>query len=284
MIKESKMVDGLENNPRPDTPKESRLLSLRLADAVEAKDVEACKSLLAAGADPDGDAIVPAHVLLTRAIFLRFHEGVSLLLEAGANVNRVAPLLEIPLCVAALNGQSDLCKTLISKGADVTARDSNKSTPLHWAAARGHIDACKLLIDAGAPVNAVDDFNHTPLHDAALVRKPHVIELCDLLLAAGANSSYIPPAAAPDYLTAFQLTVSQSRVKTARHFLEACREDPLQLTGAGATLESIALGTSVKQLLRAAVTERRIANEIPAVEPSSHSQSATTKIKHFEVL
>jgi len=43
---------------------------------------------------------------------------------------------------------------LISKGADVNAKDEDGMTPLHWAASQGHKDIAELLIAKGADVNA----------------------------------------------------------------------------------------------------------------------------------
>jgi ankyrin repeat protein len=247
--------------------------------AVERNDLAEVKSLLEQGADPNGDALTPAHVVLSHAAHLGYLEMVELLLAAGASPNRVAPLLEVPLCVAAESGYADICAALLRRGADVNGRDNDESTALHRAASRGRIDICKSLIAAGADVSLVDGFNHTPLHDAALVRKSHAIELCDLLLAAGASSSFIPENPDPRYLTAFQSAVSYGRRHTSIHFLEKCGEDPAQSTLMEKTLVSISTNGLVTQALLAAITERSIAKDTLALRPEldPHQPAKTSK-------
>jgi ankyrin repeat protein len=70
---------------------------------------------------------------------------------------------------------------LISKGANVNAKDKYGSTPLHGVKNEG---ITKLLIDNGANVNAKDFFGETPLHIAAACAHKNVTEL---LIANGAN-------------------------------------------------------------------------------------------------
>jgi ankyrin repeat protein len=47
-----------------------------------------------------------------------------------------------------VNGNIDLTRLLIEKGADPTARDHRQITPLHLAADNGHTDLVKLLQEA----------------------------------------------------------------------------------------------------------------------------------------
>ena len=68
--------------------------------------------------------------------------------------------------ITGITGQdgSYLAELLLSKRADVSARDNDGSTPLHWAAAMGHRDVVTLLLARGADVNAKDNRSATPLH------------------------------------------------------------------------------------------------------------------------
>ena len=88
---------------------------------------------------------------------------------------------ESPLMIAALNGQTDLSKKLIAKGADV-----NKTgwTPLHYAATRGHLTVISLLLDNYAYIDANSPNNTTPLMMAAFYGTPSAVKL---LLEAGAD-------------------------------------------------------------------------------------------------
>ena len=71
------------------------------------------------------------------------------------------------LMIAARYGHLDICRLLIDKGAQVTAKDKNGNTPLHCAAYQGHVEIVRLLCDHGADVEARDIRGLTPLHYAA---------------------------------------------------------------------------------------------------------------------
>lgn len=95
------------------------------------------------------------------------------LLDAGVGVNtRVAGDLASPLLVAAVNGQYDMAKLLLARGADPNLTGENGATPLYavinvqWAAkaaypqptahlnqATGYLELMQLLLDNGADPN-----------------------------------------------------------------------------------------------------------------------------------
>lgn len=89
-------------------------------------------------------------------------------------------------------GGRDAVAALISKGADVNAKDDKGQTPLHWAAQDGDtVAVADLLIAKGANVNAKDNRGKTPLHAGVMkvnnrqyVTQTGVIEL---LLSRGAD-------------------------------------------------------------------------------------------------
>ena len=58
-----------------------------------------------------------------------------------------------PLMYAAENGNKDIVKLLIDKGANVNKQDKNGKTPLMYAVVKGNKDIVKLLIENGAIVN-----------------------------------------------------------------------------------------------------------------------------------
>ena len=88
---------------------------------------------------------------------------------------------ENPLMFAALDGQLELARLLISRGADV-----NKPgwAPLHYAATRGHLAIMNLLLEHHAYIDASSPNGTTPLMMAAFYGTPSAVKL---LLEAGAD-------------------------------------------------------------------------------------------------
>ncbi|WP_264338448.1 ankyrin repeat domain-containing protein [Wolbachia endosymbiont (group A) of Cheilosia soror] len=68
---------------------------------------------------------------------------------------------------AALEGNIEKVKSLISEGAKVNVKDQDNKTPLHLAAEKGHKEVVEALLDKGANVNAVDKDGKTPFKLAA---------------------------------------------------------------------------------------------------------------------
>jgi cytohesin len=111
--------------------------------------------------------------------------GVGRFLDQGADVNiQDSQFNWTPLYWASFSGQRDVAEFLISKGADVNARDEWNDVPLHYAAVHGHRELTKLLLTKGAEVNARTTDGKTPLYDA--VRAGHR-GVAELLIAGGAD-------------------------------------------------------------------------------------------------
>jgi ankyrin repeat protein len=110
----------------------------------------------------------------------------TLLISRGANVNaRDAPgYTPLTLAVQSSNGL-EVAKALLAGGADPEARgESWARTPLHWAAFKGNIWAAELLLVAGADVNEKDAHHYTPLHIASELGQ---LEMAKFLLQHGAD-------------------------------------------------------------------------------------------------
>ncbi len=88
---------------------------------------------------------------------------------------------ESPLMIASIQGQIDMVKRLIARGADV-----NKPgwTPLHYAASRGQIEVMRLLLENHAYIDAASPNNTTPLMMAARYGSDEAVRL---LLEEGAD-------------------------------------------------------------------------------------------------
>ena len=72
-----------------------------------------------------------------------------------------------PIHAAAANGNLNILKTLLAKGADVNARQQGGFTPLHTAADSNSPEMARLFLEYGADRDAVRDNGQTAL-DLAL--------------------------------------------------------------------------------------------------------------------
>ena len=178
--------------------------------AADAEDADACtplhyaagqghaeivRALLAAGADTHGRHHFTPLYLAVRG---GWHEVCLTLLDAGADTEGRHP--ETPLLLAARKlhaahcenkhamqktAYTEICSTLIHRGANARAADIIGLTPLHWIARSCDVAVAKLFIESGgAALNARDCMGDTPLHLAADNKnKP----LYDYLVSLGAD-------------------------------------------------------------------------------------------------
>lgn len=90
----------------------------------------------------------------------------------------------------AFSGNVKLIQQLLAvqpeQSVDIDAADGDGWTPLHYSADRGHLEVVKLLLSEGASVASKDTNKRTPLHLAALNSHKEVVQV---LLEDGASKS-----------------------------------------------------------------------------------------------
>lgn len=155
------------------------------ARAIKQDDGDRVKALIAQGFDANA-----ANARGDRGLSLSIREGslkvVAVLLKwdkIQVEVRNAAD--ESPLMLAALDGQTEIARQLMSKGADI-----NKSgwSALHYAATNGHLPIMQMLLDAKAVVDARAPNGNTPLMMAA---RYGTIEAVRFLIAAGAEPALV---------------------------------------------------------------------------------------------
>jgi len=105
--------------------------------------------LLELGANPDGADAEDSPLLL--AISFRQTQSVGILLENGANPNRVRGFGDTYLHEAVMKGDTDVVELLLKHGADVEVKDEDGRNPLNYAR---DVKMAALLLEHGANINA----------------------------------------------------------------------------------------------------------------------------------
>ena len=138
----------------------------RLVDAVQQRDFDAARELLAEGGAvnaPQGDGATA----MAWAAHWNEVELASALIDAGADVGAANDLGVTPLMLAAANGSLPMVELLLAAGADPDAARPAGDTALMFAARAGSVDVVRRLAAAGANPNARTAGGHTALMWAA---------------------------------------------------------------------------------------------------------------------
>lgn len=109
---------------------------------------------------------------------------VSILIDAGANLNICCNEGQYPITIAALEGHHRVVKKLVESGACINVTNEHGNTSLMNAIARKHILVVRALLDAGMNLDQQNQDGHTALHFATGNKQ---YEITDMLLLAGAK-------------------------------------------------------------------------------------------------
>ena len=113
-------------------------------------------------------------------------EQVKLLISKGADVN-AKDKSGTALHHACKKGRTEVVRLLISYGANVNASSIDAIKPLHYAAISGDKQTVELLLSKGADINAKDWDGRTPLFQAMASPAAGRKEVVELLVAKGAK-------------------------------------------------------------------------------------------------
>jgi ankyrin repeat protein len=199
------------------------------------------RALLKLGADPNRPsssgyppiygAASPDHI-----------EMLTLLIDAGADVNRMHSKDASALAYACLNGFGPIVKTLLAAGANINQPGkllgmqggADQMTPLMVAAMWGHAQVVKLLLAADADITAKDSKGHTALDWAQAKKSKKHLKTAALLTAAGAQagrSAEDLDALEPDFSSAARQSSFIAAVKKLKSITQQPRRKMCNLEG-----------------------------------------------------
>lgn len=128
--------------------------------AIGRDDAQAVLQLLRRGFDPNTRDADGQHGLYLAIRAPAPRVALALVEWPKTDVDALNKADESPLMMASLQGQLELCRKLIARGAAV-----NKTgwTPLHYAATNGHLEVMRLLLEEHAFIDAESPNKTTPL-------------------------------------------------------------------------------------------------------------------------
>jgi beta-lactamase regulating signal transducer with metallopeptidase domain/ankyrin repeat protein len=153
-------------------------------------DLDGITAMLDAGADVnsevrgDGSALIGA----ARGGHLA---AARLLIARGADVNLGVHGDGSPLIMAARNGHMDIVKVLLDRGADINLSVRGDGNPLIAAAAAGHAEVVRFLLDRGADIHRIVEGDENALIGAS--EHGH-LDVVRLLVGSGADVNARIPA------------------------------------------------------------------------------------------
>jgi ankyrin repeat protein len=250
----------------------------RLFQAIKLHDLKGCQQALEDGADPNGYEREGFDRALAFSIAGQAPRDIPLLLlKYGANASPTEAKERYPLYAAANSGSClTVCRALIERGADPDRITIDGSTPLHRAARKGHVEIVKYFVGVGARINRTSNDGLCALDFAVSTTKGEVemLKIIEFLISKGASSSQLPAEPRPNHLTPFQRAVALNAGAAVTYFVDNCRENPAQSTLDGRSMLDLATGSSAKQALHMALTERAVAQGVNSTEQISATPSS----------
>lgn len=150
--------------------------------AVNVDDVGVVRGLLAQGFDPNAVDDKGNSALYLALRYKSLKVARLLIEDPHIHLDQLNPAGENALMIASLQGDLDIVKLMVAKGAEI-----NKPgwTPLAYAASKGHTDIVEFLLDHSAYIDAAAPNGTTPLMMAAYFGYDDTVKA---LLNAGADA------------------------------------------------------------------------------------------------
>ncbi|CAL4905359.1 unnamed protein product [Urochloa decumbens] len=149
--------------------------AMALHNAAEFGHCEAVRLLLSKGVpvDPLDHRGTPLHL----AVLKDQDQTTKILLEHGADPNRVVHHLFSPLVMACSAKSLKCMKLLVQAGADVNFKSSSGPSALMYAVNNGFTDIVKFLLEVGADPNIPDHYGKIPIMCAADCEQRELVEI-----------------------------------------------------------------------------------------------------------
>ena len=157
-------------------------------------------------------AIFPTPTAFTVSMELGDIGQASAWLDAGLPPDFMGSRIGSGLMIGAWEGNLDLMRLFISRGADINAMNGNGESPIVMAAWRGNLEAVKWLLERGARINAPQR-KWSALHYAVFAGHTEVAEY---LMAQGADID----AQSTNGSTVVMMAIYEGREELARKLIE----------------------------------------------------------------
>jgi ankyrin repeat protein len=177
----------------------------------------------------------------------------KILIKRGAQVSAKSSNGSTALLEAARVGNVDVARTLIQVGmANISDADSDGNTALHIAALEGHLEICELLLDELANVEASGFDGQKPLHCAA---QRDSVDICQLLVRAGADVE----GKDKHNKTPLHVAAECGSLEVCQYFIEECSanvEAAFMMYGSAQTVLDLAATEAMMEYLTQVVKSR----------------------------
>ena len=178
----------------------------------------------------------------------------KLMIWRGAQVSAKSSSGSAALLEAVRVGNVDVARMLIQVGmANISDANGDRNTALHIAALEGHLEICELLLDELANVEASGCDGQKPLHCAA---QRDSVDICQLLVRAGADVE----GKDKHNKTPLHVAVECGSLEVCQYLIEECSanvEAAFMMYGSAQTVLHLAATETMKAYLTQVVKKRQ---------------------------